>query len=351
MRKKHWTVLFMLMLFILACKKESPITDIKEEIEQFLGFRKPGNFPDPVYNFANNQITKAGFELGRALFYEPRLSRNNTITCGSCHIQSSAFTQHGHDVSHGIDDRLGTRNSPPIMNLAWNKAFMWGGGVYDLDLQPIVPITTHEEMDENLENVFSKLRAMPKYTDLFNRAFGTGEINTTRFMKALSQFMLMCVSSNSKYDQVMRHEQGAVFSAEELEGYQLFKQKCASCHAEPLFTDGTFRNNGLGITAVNDKGLYTATLQSSDTYKFKVPSLRNLQYTAPYMHDGRFLSLAGVLEHYASEVQDTPNLDPILKSGKNLGISLTNLEKSRLTSFLATLNDETFIKNPLLAEQ
>jgi cytochrome c peroxidase len=335
-------------IFIIACKKSEPII---EQIETFLGFQKPANFPEPVYHLAGNKVTKEGFELGRALFYEPRLSRNNTVTCGSCHIQSSAFTQHGHDVSHGIDDRLGTRNSPPIMNLAWNKAFMWGGGVYDLDLQPIVPITTHEEMDENLANVFAKLQAMPKYTNMFKSAFGTEEITTARFMKALSQFMVMCISSNSKYDKVMRKEGNVSFTTAELEGYNLFKEKCASCHSEPLFTDGSFRNNGLAPSAINDMGLYTATLKETDKYKFKVPSLRNLQYTGPYMHDGRFLTLEGVLNHYNSEVRATQNLDPLLAQGIKLGVSLSETEKSRITSFLSTLNDKEFINNKLFAEQ
>lgn len=348
MNKKHWIVCCLFALFILACKKDNPI---KEEIEKFLGFQKPANFPAPVYNFANNPVTKEGFELGRALFYEPRLSRNNTITCGSCHIQSSAFTQHGHDVSHGIDDRLGTRNSPPIMNLAWNKAFMWGGGVFDLDLQPIMPITTHEEMDENLENVLNKIRALPKYTAMFKGAFGTEEVTTARFMKALSQFMVMCVSSNSKYDKVMRKETGATFTADEQAGYVLFKDKCAACHSEPLFADGSFRNNGLGISTINDKGLYGATLIETDKYKFKVPSLRNLQYTAPYMHDGRFLSLDGVLEHYNSEVQATPNLDPLLQQNGKLGIALNEDQKAKLTAFLHTLDDADFINNKMLSEQ
>lgn len=347
MNRKHLIVLVFIGLFIIACKKSEPIID---RIEAFIGFKNPTNFPDPVYNFSSNKITKEGFELGRALFYEGRLSRNNTITCGSCHIQSSAFTQHGHDVSHGIDDRLGTRNSPPIMNLAWNKVFNWGGGVHDLDLQPIIPITTHEEMDENLENVYNKLRAMPKYTAMFKAAFGTEEINTSRFMKALSQFMLMCISSNSKYDKVMRKEAGFSFTADEQEGYLLVKEKCASCHSEPLFTDGSFRNNGLGISPINDKGLFTATLVETDQYKFKVPSLRNLKYTAPFMHDGRFLSLAGVLEHYNLEVMATPNLDPLL-NGTKRGINLTEIQKVKITAFLNTLNDEEFINNKLLAEQ
>ncbi|WP_276088070.1 cytochrome c peroxidase [Pedobacter sp. JY14-1] len=348
MTGKHWTVLLFLGLFILACKKDNPV---KEKVENWLGFIKPANFPEPEYNFANNPVTREGFALGKALFNEPRLSRNNTVTCASCHIQSSAFTQHGHDVSHGIDDRLGTRNSPPIMNLAWNKAFMWGGGVFDLDLQPIAPITNHEEMDEKLENVLTKLRAMRKYTGLFKSAFGSEEITTARFMKALSQFMLMCVSSNSKYDKVMRKEGGQTFTDDEMAGYLLFRDKCASCHREPLFTDGSFRNNGLAVSPIDDKGLYTTTLQASDKYKFKVPSLRNLQYTAPYMHDGRFLTLNAVFDHYHQQVQATPNLDPLLQQNGGLGISLSMETRRQLMAFLNTLNDTEFINNPLLAEE
>jgi cytochrome c peroxidase len=346
--RKYCIVLFMASALVVGCKKDNPLTGV---VESFKGFVRPVNFPDPTYKFASNPVTKEGFELGRALFYESRLSRNNTVNCGSCHIQSSAFTQHGHDVSHGIDDRLGTRNSPPIMNLAWNKAFMWGGGVFDLDLQPIVPITSHEEMDEKLDNVFNKLRQMPKYTDLFNKAFGSNEITTSRFMKALSQFMLMCISSNSKYDKVMRKEQGATFTNDEQAGYVIFKNNCASCHAEPLFTDGTFRNNGLAPSDVNDLGLYTATLQESDKYKFKVPSLRNLQFTAPYMHDGRFLSLSAVFTHYTKEVKSTPNIDPLLLKNSSPGITLSPEDILKLTAFLNTLNDAEFINNTMLAEQ
>jgi len=349
MRKKaFWMVLAGFAAFMYACKKEDAI---KQTVSTFLGFQTPANFPDPVYKLENNKVTEAGFILGRNLFYEPRLSRNNTISCGSCHIQSSAFTQHGHDVSHGIDDRLGTRNSPPIMNLAWNKAFMWGGGVFDLDLQPIVPITAHEEMDESLDNVMAKLRQTAKYSGMFKEAFGSEEITTARFMKALSQFMIMCVSANSKYDKVMRKEQNATFTATEQAGYDLFKAKCSSCHSEPLFTDGSFRNNGLAPSAINDLGLYAATLIGTDRYKFKVPSLRNLTYTAPYMHDGRFLTLNGVFDHYNSEVQATANLDPILQQNGIHGISLSTDDRSKLTAFLKTLDDADFVTRKDLSEQ
>lgn len=341
MRKKHFIILTVLAFSVYACTKSVE--------KQFLSFQQPGNFPEPVYRFATNLVTKEGFELGRKLFYDPILSRNNTISCGSCHIQTSAFTQHGHSVSHGIEDKLGVRNSPPIMNLAWNTSFMWDGGVFDLDLQPVAPITNHVEMDETVTNVISKLKAHPDYPGLFQSAFGTTEISTARFMKALSQFMAMCVSSNSKYDSVIRKE-GKTFTKQEEEGYALYKQKCSSCHTEPLFTDQSFRNNGIGVGLIDDAGRYAITLDETDRYKFKVPSLRNLDYTAPYMHDGRFLTMDAVLDHYSSGVKQTQNLDMILQNNEP-GIPMTADEKTKIKAFLKTLNDKVFITNKLLSEQ
>lgn len=327
-----------LLLLLVACSKEM--------ISHFQGFHKPADFPEPTYKFADNPVTEDGFLLGRSLFYEARLSRNNTISCGSCHIQSSAFTQHGHDVSHGIDDRLGTRNSPPIMNLAWMPTFFWDGGVFDLDLQPIVPITNHVEMDESIPNVLQKLRSHPSYPGLFRNAFGDTTINTARVMKALSQFMLMCISDNSKYDSVIRN-QGVIFTPTEQRGYALFQNKCAACHKEPLFTDYSFRNNGIGIGFNNDAGRFAVTLKETDRYKFKVPSLRNVEFTAPYMHDGRFITLAAVVDHYSSTIPETQNLDPLLTNG----ITLTVDDKNDLVAFLKTLSDRKFLTNKMLAEQ
>jgi len=341
MRKKHFIILTVLAFSVYACTKSVE--------KQFLSFQQPGNFPEPVYRFATNLVTKEGFELGRKLFYDPILSRNNTISCGSCHIQTSAFTQHGHSVSHGIEDKLGVRNSPPIMNLAWNTSFMWDGGVFDLDLQPVAPITNHVEMDETVTNVISKLKAHPDYPGLFQSAFGTTEISTARFMKALSQFMAMCVSCNSKYDSVIRKE-GKTFTKQEEEGYALYKQKCSSCHTEPLFTDQSFRNNGIGVGLIDDAGRYAITLDETDRYKFKVPSLRNLDYTAPYMHDGRFLTMDAVLDHYSSGVKQTQNLDMIFQNNEP-GIPMTADEKTKIKAFLKTLNDKVFIANKLLSEQ
>ncbi|RZK64962.1 MAG: cytochrome-c peroxidase, partial [Pedobacter sp.] len=170
-------------------------------------------------------------------------------------------------------------------------------------------------------------------------------------MKALSQFMLMCISSDSKYDKVMRGEDNAKFSASEAEGYATFKQKCASCHSEPLFTDESFRNNGIGKTLADDKGRYEITLNPGDEYKFKVPSLRNLKYTTPYMHNGTFITLEAVLDHYSSGVKDSETLDPGLKQNGATGIALTSVEKQHLLAFLGTLNDESFLNKKILSEQ
>jgi len=342
------TVFIGLLLVVIACKKASEI--LPELPELFEGFAQPANFPAPVYNITKNPISKEQFELGKKLFYDARLSRNNTISCGSCHIPAAGFTHHGHDVSHGIDDQLGIRNSMPIMNVAWNKAFFWDGGVADLDLLAIVPIENPVEMDESVPNILKKLERDEQYRSLFEKAYGTSEITSIRFLKALSSFMLMATSSNAKYDKVMRKE-GAHFTQEEEKGYALFRSKCANCHPEPLFTDGTFRSNGLTPSAVNDLGRYDITLNPLEKYKFKVPSLRNLRYTAPFMHDGRFLNLEGVLNHYSNEVVDNGTLDPLLKnSNDKLGIQLTVNERALLLAFLETLNDESFIQNKLLAE-
>jgi cytochrome c peroxidase len=344
MNKFFWFFILLFVTGLIACSKE-------EMIMPFRAFEKPATFPEPSYRMSSNPITKDGFELGRKLFYERMLSSNNTISCGSCHIPTAAFTHHGHSVSHGINDLLGTRNSPPIMNLAWSTSFMWDGGIGDLDLQALAPITSHVEMDETVENVIQKLRNSSVYPALFQKAYGSSEISTTRFLKSISQFMLMCVSSNSRYDSVQRNPNSIFLNESEERGYTIFKAKCNSCHTEPLFTDQSFRNNGLNPSVRNDKGRYLVTLNPTDEYRFKVPSLRNLKYTAPYMHDGRFFTLDAVLSHYTSEVSQTPNLDPLLQSGTVLGIPLNNNEKADLLDFLETLNDRSFVTDSRFFEQ
>ncbi len=336
-------------LLIIACKKEQTGTVVNADI----AFKVPANFPAPHYDVAAYPVTHDGFVLGRKLFYDGLLSRNGTISCGSCHEQGSAFTHHGHDISHGIEDRLGRRNAPALQNMAWYKEFMWDGGVNHLDLQPIAPITAHEEMDEDLANVLEKLRKHKDYPGLFKKAYGNDSITTAHFLKAISQFMNMLVSADSKYDKVMRQENNAQFTPEEAAGYKLFKQNCANCHTEPLFTDLSYRDNGLGQTPNDDKGRYEVTLRPQDKYTFKVPSLRNVMLTAPYMHNGSIRNIDGVIEHYTTYLQTTQNLDASLRDGESgvaKKIKLNTAEQAQLKAFLHTLTDESFIRNKQFSE-
>lgn len=312
-------------------------------------FSVPTNFPRPTYHFDSNPLSSAGVELGKTLFYDAIISSDNTVSCGSCHQQSAGFTQHGHVLSHGVNDQLTKRNSMPLFNLAWSGSFGWDGGVHDLDLFAVSPITNPVEMNESLGNVLEKLRKSSQYPALFKSAFGTEEINTERFLKALSQFMLTMVSANSRYDHYMRYE-GVELTNVELEGLELFKKKCASCHSGELFTDFSFRNNGLAHLSENDFGQFEVNQNENDKFKFKVPSLRNLSYTAPYMHDGRFATLEEVLEHYDSKVEKTDFLDKELNKDGRLGIALTPDEKQKIMVFLKTLDDEDFVKNPFFSE-
>lgn len=340
-------ILLFIFPFILSCSKGED-----EEYQNIpIQFEVPTNFPALAYNLSNNPLTEKGFELGKKLFYEGRLSSDGIVSCGFCHEQSSGFTHHGHSFSHGVDNKAGTRNTPPIQNLAYQNTFMWDGVTNNLDLQIIIPFTSEIEMNGNFSNAIAMMQADSDYPKMFKQAFENGEINSENMLKALSQFMVMVTSSNSKFDKYRRNESGGSLNAEELEGYTLFNEKCASCHATDLFTDNSFRNNGLSINStINDQGRFTVSLLESDKYKFKVPSLRNVEKTAPYMHDGRFLTLDAVLNHYASGVIDTGTLDPSLQQNGSLGISLTSVQKSKLIAFLKTLTDYQFLTDKRFSE-
>ncbi|MGQ3677427.1 cytochrome-c peroxidase [Tenacibaculum discolor] len=342
--KKLMIVLLVCSFF--SCKKEEVYTNVE------LAFEKPSNFPEPHYNLSSNPITEKGFELGKKLFYEGKLSSDGVVSCAFCHQQKFAFTHHGHQLSHGVEDREGTRNAPPVQNMAFQKQFSWDGAAFHLDVFPIIPITNPVEMDETVTNILEKLRQDAAYRKLFSQAFEDGQVNADNTFKAMSQFMLMMVSANSKYDKYVRVEKGGEFSEQEKKGLELFKAKCASCHTSDLFTDDAFRNNGLPVNPeINDLGRMTVTLLEDDKYKFKVPSLRNIELTAPYMHDGRFGSLKSVLNFYATGVQETQNLDPILKKEDGTtGISLNEQEKEDIIVFLKTLTDEEFITDKRFAE-
>ncbi|WP_317897322.1 cytochrome-c peroxidase [Aurantibacillus circumpalustris] len=304
-------------------------------------FECPKNWPKPHYNFSKNQLTENKILLGRALFYDPLLSRNNIISCASCHSPFSAFTHIDHALSHGINDSIGTRNSPALMNLAWQTLFMWDGAVNNLDLQALAPISHPAEMGSSIQVVIKKLNASKLYRQLFFKAYGDSNITGENTLKSISQFMLTLVSANSKYDRV--NAQKETFTAQESNGYELFKKNCTSCHQEPLFASNDFENNGLPIdTTLNDYGRMKVTLNPKDSLKFKVPTLRNIEYTYPYMHDGRFKKLSEVLNHYTNSIHLSNTLAPQLQNG----MLLASNEKVDIISFLLTLSDKEFVFNP-----
>jgi len=339
---------FLLATFFWSCSNDT----IEEEYVNLpLAFKTPSNFPPLAYNLQNNPPTEKGFELGKKLFYDGRLSSDGIVSCGFCHIQEDAFTHHGHSVSHGVNNAVGTRNTPPMQNLAFQTTFMWDGATTHLDLQPIIPFTSPIEMNGNFDTALNMMRNDVQYKKLFELAFADKQINSENMLKALGQFMTMMVSSNSRFDKYRRNESGGNLTVEELEGYALFNQKCASCHATDIFTDNSFRNNGLIINPqVNDIGRFRVTELEQDKYKFKVPSLRNIEKTAPYMHDGRFYSLEGVLDHYANGVTNTQNLDASLNNNGVLGIPLSASDKTKIIAFLKTLTDHQFLTDKRFSE-
>jgi cytochrome c peroxidase len=297
----------------------------------------PKGWPEPKYNFNRNPLTEEGFELGRHLFYDPILSRDNTISCSSCHLQQTGFTHVDHQLSHGIEGKIGTRNSMALINLAWNKDFMWDGGVNNLEVQAINPITSPTEMDEKLENVVAKLQNSPKYRTLFTKAYGDDKVTSQRVLKALAQFTVMLKSSNSKYDKVMRKEEN--FTQQEQHGYDLFKTNCATCHKEPLFADDRFEKNGLALDeTLNDLGRIKITGKTEDKMRFKIPTLRNIQFTFPYMHDGRLKTLTEVVKHYNFLGNDKSLPKELAKP-----MNLSDNDRVDLVAFLQTLTDKEFL--------
>lgn len=303
-------------------------------------FIAPANWPKPVYDFSKNNLTEQKVLLGRVLFYDPLLSKNNTISCSSCHSPYSAFTHVDHALSHGINDSIGNRNSPALMNLAWQKMFMWDGAINNIEVQSLAPISHPKEMGSSINEVVTKLQLSKTYRQLYINAYGDSLVTGERTLKALSQFMLTLVSSNSKYDKVMRKEE--TFTEQENRGYELFQKNCSSCHKEPLFTTNEFANNGLSVDILlQDVGRMKMTQNSKDSLKFKIPTLRNIEYTYPYMHDGRFKKLAQVLNHYTDGVMQSKTLASELKKSMNLNSN----EKVDLIAFLMTLSDKDFVFN------
>lgn len=350
--------LFYIALFLLAsCSSER--SETMSEMEggytplpnPTLTFETPSNFPEATYDITQNPPTERGFELGKKLFFDGKLASDGVVSCGFCHIQDFAFTHHTHITSHGVDGQIGERNAQPLHNLAYMEDFTWDGAATFLDSQYIIPITAEKEMNETISNVLSKLEADDDYPTLFTNAFGSEGITTERTFKALSQFIIMMTSANSKFDKWQRGE-AITLTADEDAGRLLFDNKCASCHAGALQTDQTYRNNGLSIDPTfNDIGRERVTGFPEDNRKFKVPSLRNIEITFPYMHDGRLQTLEDVLNHYTTEIVDSPTLDTeLINDNGTLGIEITPEEKSQIIAFLKTLTDNDFLLDDRFSE-
>ncbi len=332
MLHKIWLFPALFVFFLLLLSFGNKNGEIK--------FIVPEGWPAPVYDLSKNPVTPAGFQLGRHLFYDPLLSRDTTISCASCHLQATGFAHVDHDLSHGIGGRIGRRNAPAILNMAWSRSFMWDGGVNHLDMQPLSPITSPDEMAETMENVVQKLNASAKYRRLFGAAFGDSLATGQKTLLALSQFVMLLNSYNSRYDKYIRHEPGGELTEQELNGLAIFRKHCAMCHTEPLFTDGSFANNGIPVdSTLMDTGRMRITQNPADSGKFKVPTLRNIQFTYPYMHDGRYKKLSAVINHYTGGLHQGGTQDMRLQTP----IALSPEEKIDLVAFLLTLTDKEFL--------
>lgn len=302
----------------------------------------------------DNPLTVEGVALGRKLFYETRLSADNTQACATCHAPTSGFTDPD-QFSVGIDGLEGNRNSMPIVNLGWAKKLFWDGRSNSLEDQAFGPVVNPIEMHNTWGNAVLKLQADELYPGLFNNAFGTTSIDSILVVKAIAQFERTMISGNAPFDRYLRGEETGMTEQEELEVYQGFslfmdetKGDCFHCHGDsfmPLWTDNLFHNNGLDAV-FTDNGLGLVTKNVNDNGKFKTPTLRNLKYTAPYMHDGRFTTLDEVVNHYSFGLQNSATIDPLMKSVVDGGIALSPIEKSLLIKFLESLSDESYITNP-----
>ena len=324
---------------ISACTKYKHEDPVAYTIEQ------PSYFGTPDIPAANPMRAEV-VALGKMLFFDKQLSRDKTISCSSCHLPEQAFSNAGMAVSMGIDGQAGVRNAPALFNLAWAKVFFWDGGASSLENQTFAPITSHEEMDFPLAQLEKRLSAIPAYRSQFKALFGVDTVYAVNVAMALAQYERTLVSANSKYDQYLSGK--TALAASETQGLKVFQAKCSSCHAGEHFTDRLYYNIGLNADfpdpqALDDPlwGRQRITLQPEDKDKYRTPTLRNLAFTAPYMHDGRFDSLDEVLDFFDHGVQKPENLSPELING----IKMSTEDRAALLDFLQTLNDYSFIQS------
>ena len=340
---------FCAILIIKGCAKDPDagnVTIVDDNTSaKPIDLKIPTNFPDPIID-EDNPLTEEGVALGRRLFYDPILSGNQTQSCADCHNQAWGFTDNGDALSDGIDGTFGDRNSMPIINLVWNRNFFWDGRSNSLEAQALEPVINPIEMHDTWPNAVGKLQDHAEYPKLFEKAFGTSVIDSQMVADAIAQFEKTLISGNSRFDASQRFE--IQLTPDEINGMVIFnteKGDCFHCHGSILFTDNEFHNNGLD-SAFADPGLAKITGDPNDLGKFKTPTLRNIEFTAPYMHDGRFETLEEVIDFYSEGLKNSATIDPLMKKVNFGGVELTPLEKQQLLAFLKALSDPEFINNP-----
>lgn len=336
-----------LAIIIANCKKEEgkPETYVATPYSLTV----PQNFPQPIIP-PENPLTVEGIKLGRMFYYDPILSTNG-LSCNSCHIQSKSYSSPLFTTSS-----LEKISVPPHINLAWNNNYNWNGSEPVLDRLCLGDFGP-EFFNTNMPLLVQKLKAHPTYPTLFKQAFNIDDIEQLshnelqlKIVYSISQFMRTMISYNSKFDKMIRHE--TMLSPQEYDGFETFyteRGDCFHCHGYPLLTSNDFKNNGLDSSYASiNFGRYKVSFDSSDIGKFSTPTLRNIELTAPYMHDGRFETLEEVVEFYNSGVHwASPNIDALMtKPAKQYGLNLTATQKANLVLFLKTFTDSTYINNP-----
>jgi cytochrome c peroxidase len=317
-------------------------------------------WPKPVLVFSSGVNVDAEIALGRVLFYDESLSADGKVSCGSCHTSYTAFAHVDHKLSHGVFDREGRRNAPALMNLAWQSGFMWDGAIQHLELQSMAPIAAHTEMGMSLQDYLSGIKQNPRYQSLFALAYPNQPISLPLALKAIARFELTFVSDQSRYDSMRRQQ--ISFTQQENRGYALFQKFCAACHSEPLFTRPGYEYNGWadGLNGMDsagtlvsglDRGRALVTGLVADEYHMKIPTLRNVEVSFPYMHNGGFQSLYQVVKNYSGKrlvVRGDGGGSGISgDSGegqrKVIDISLDANDRVDLVAFLMTLTDRKFL--------
>lgn len=315
-------------------------------------------FP-PVPDAQRIALSAEGIALGKMLFYDPVLSIDSTLACAGCHQQEHAFADRSIPFSAGVHGDHMPRHTPPLFNLVWNERLFWDGRVRNAEEQVFQPIASHQEMDLGWNEATQRVRQSAFYPTLFARAFPGEVIDSTLIAQAIGQFLRSLISADSDYDKALRRE--IALQKEVFEGFVLAndqtKGNCLHCHptdANALGTTGTFANNGLTAWStqeeLNDPGLYATTGKPEDLWKFKIPSLRNVAITAPYMHDGRFAALEEVLAFYSTGVKDSPTRDHRMGPRGTKGVNLTQEEQRKIILFLRALTDSSFLQNPEYAK-